>query len=282
MQSYEKRLMRVLRYIHDNPAGDLSLDNLADVAAMSRFHWHRVFHAMTGETCAQAVRRVRLHRAATLLLLETDPPEGIARAVGYDNSRSFARAFAAQYGTSPATFRKKGVHVAPLMTKASGERPMYPVTIRTEPSRVLAGIIHEGAYDKIGAAFETFFAHCQSHDLWPRLGNPIGIYFHNPESVPEAELRSLAGAELRTEDVPQGLEGHRIAEGRYAVLTLRGPYQLIPSAYESLFGQWLPSSGEEPADAPCFEVYLNNPMEVAPDDLLTEICLPLRGAHHDG
>lgn len=59
MQSYEDRLMRVLRYIHDNPTADLSLDRLADVAALSRFHWHRVFHAMTGETCAQAVRRVR-------------------------------------------------------------------------------------------------------------------------------------------------------------------------------------------------------------------------------
>lgn len=41
--SYEKRLIRVLEYIHANPAGDLSLDALADVAAMSRFHWHRVF-----------------------------------------------------------------------------------------------------------------------------------------------------------------------------------------------------------------------------------------------
>ena len=47
--SYEKRLLRVISYIHDNPAGDLSLDTLADVAAMSRFHWHRVFSAMMGE-----------------------------------------------------------------------------------------------------------------------------------------------------------------------------------------------------------------------------------------
>jgi len=49
---YETRILRVLAYIHDNPTADLSLDRLADVAAMSRFHWHRVFRAMTGETCA--------------------------------------------------------------------------------------------------------------------------------------------------------------------------------------------------------------------------------------
>ncbi|MEO5619329.1 MAG: AraC family transcriptional regulator, partial [Cypionkella sp.] len=46
-QSYETRLLRVLDYIHDNPAGDLTLDALAEVAALSRFHFHRVFHAMT-------------------------------------------------------------------------------------------------------------------------------------------------------------------------------------------------------------------------------------------
>ncbi|MEM9127216.1 MAG: AraC family transcriptional regulator, partial [Pseudomonadota bacterium] len=66
--SYEDRVLRVLAYIHENPAGDLSLDALADVAAMSRFHWHRVFRALTGETCAQAVRRIRLHRAAGWLV----------------------------------------------------------------------------------------------------------------------------------------------------------------------------------------------------------------------
>ncbi len=35
---YENRMLRVLEHIHANPAGDLSLDALADVAAMSRFH----------------------------------------------------------------------------------------------------------------------------------------------------------------------------------------------------------------------------------------------------
>lgn len=43
-QSYELRVLGVLRYIYKNPAGDLSLDALADVASMSRIHCHRVFH----------------------------------------------------------------------------------------------------------------------------------------------------------------------------------------------------------------------------------------------
>lgn len=83
--TYEQRVLRVLRYINENPAGDLSLDVLAEVALMSRFYWHRVFQAMTGETCAQAVRRIRLYRAATWLRNETDSISGIAKRVGYPN-----------------------------------------------------------------------------------------------------------------------------------------------------------------------------------------------------
>ena len=85
--------MRVWRHIHDNPAGDLSLDQLADVAAMSRFHWHRVFHAMTGETCAQAVRRLRLYRAARWLIHKDWPVAEVAARAGYPNVNSFTRAF---------------------------------------------------------------------------------------------------------------------------------------------------------------------------------------------
>jgi AraC family transcriptional regulator len=78
-----------LQYIHENPDGDLSLDALADVALMSRFHWHRVFHAMTGETCAQAVKRIRLYRASSWLLGTDKTVAEIATAVGYPNIQSY-------------------------------------------------------------------------------------------------------------------------------------------------------------------------------------------------
>jgi AraC family transcriptional regulator len=61
------------------------------------------------------------------------------------------------------------------------------------------------------------------------------------------------------------------------VVTYKGPYSGLEAAYTALFGNWLPESGEEPADAPCYELYLNSPMDTAPEDLITEICLPLKG-----
>ena len=60
---YTQRIARVMAAIHRDPAAQHSLDALADLAGVSRFHFHRIFAAMTGETGLEAVRRIRLNRA---------------------------------------------------------------------------------------------------------------------------------------------------------------------------------------------------------------------------
>lgn len=275
-RSYEARMLRVQAYIHDNPAGDLSLDTLADVAAMSRFHWHRVFRAMTGETCAQAVRRIRLHRAAVSLLHSATPVAEIAASVGYPDAAAFSRAFSDAYGKSPSAFRRAGMSLPLSATDNRGEYPMYDVTTRTEPARRLITIPHKGPYDEISRAFEQFAALCAARNLWPQLGAMAGVYFDNPDVVPAAELRSLAGAFFHGDTAPEGMELFDLAAGRTAVMTYKGPYAGLPAAYQDFYGRWLPQSGEEPADSPSYEIYLNDPRETAPDELLTEICMPLK------
>lgn len=274
--SYNTRILRVLTYIHDNPGGDLSLDRLADVAAMSRFHWHRVFRAMTGETCAQAVRRVRLHRAAVWLVQSDQSIAQIAHDCGYPNAASFARAFGEAFGQRPVAFRKAGRLLPPLAKLKPGDYTMHSIVIRTEPSRRMVGLRHAGSYSDIAECFERFGTACQTGNLWPQTGAWIGIYFDNPEVVPVADLRSMVGAIWHGKNCPNGLKEHQLTGGKTAVLTYKGPYDKVPAAYETLFGDWLPKSGEHPADAPCYEIYLNSPADTAPDDLLTEICLPLK------
>lgn len=282
---YEKRILRVLAYMHDNPDGDLSLDTLADVAAMSRFHWHRVFRAVTGETCAQAARRLRLHRAAGWLVQSDRALPVIATAAGYSSPASFSRAFSEAYGCSPAAFRKAGRLLPPFPEFRTGGYPMHPITIRTEPARDLAVLPHRGSYMQIGKAFDAFGAISAGRGLWPGLGRMVGVYLDDPDAVPEAELRSFAGAELLDAKMldagpegggPADLQSWHLPGGRVAVLTYQGPYSGLQAAYAGLYGAWLPTSGEEPADTPVYEVYLNSPRDTAPADLVTEICLPLR------
>lgn len=277
-QTYEDRMLRVLTYIYDNIDGDLSLDRLADVAAMSRFHWHRVFCAMTGETCAQAVRRMRLYRAACWLVQSDRSVDQIAHSVGYPNTQSFERAFRQSFGATPLAFRKAGA-VGPLtLTQTTGGYDMYPVEIKELPKRQLAALSHTGPYIEIGSAFKKLFAMLAARDLISQTQGMIGIYYDDPDAVAAENLRSQAAAVMAPGvDVPDGTEAVMIAGGPSAVLTFKGPYAGLKAAYTYLYGEWLPQSGKAMADAPCYEIYLNSPTDTAPEDLLTEICVPLAG-----
>jgi AraC family transcriptional regulator len=273
----EKRVLRVLEHIHDDPGADLSLDAMADLAAMSRFHWHRVFHAVTGETLADAVRRIRLHRAACRLVQTPAPVPEIAAAVGYANPRSFARAFTQRYGLSPAAFRARAALVADLPPTPKGHHAMFPVEITEVPARRLAAMSHRGPYHEIGRAFEKLSAVLTARNAWPQVRGMVAVYYDDPDATPAAELRSHAGFALADgADVPEGLEAVAIASGPAAILHFKGPYAGLSAAYGYLYGPWLGQSGREPADAPSYEVYLNSPMDTAPDDLLTDLVLPLK------
>jgi AraC family transcriptional regulator len=276
--SYQHRIDRVIAHIRANLAGDLSLDALADVAALSRFHFHRIFAAMTGETVAEAVRRARLNRAAQLLAATTRPVAAIAAEVGYPNADSFARAFREAFGHPPGETRRRGVMPAPLLPRRKGVLPMHDVTISDLPPMRLAALPHTGPYIGIGETFGRVWARAMDAGLGPRLSGPaVGLYYDDPSSVPAAELRAHAGMEVTGDGpLPEGFDAVVVPGGRHAILTLKGPYTGIPAAWSWLYGEWFPASGEEPADRAPFEVYRNGPADTEPADLLTEICVPLR------
>jgi AraC family transcriptional regulator len=272
----ERRILRVIDHIHDNPAGDLSLDALADVAAMSRFHWHRVFRGLTGETVAQCVRRMRLHRAATALVHGNEPLAVIATSVGYADVTTFTRAFSDAYGTAPGAFRARG-ELRPSSRLNPMKGPlMYPVDIRHRPACTLVATEHQGPYPDINRAFERLFATLAARSLIGHTGHMVGVFLHDPSVTAQPDLRSYAGAVVEIPfDIPAPLQAYVLPAGDHAVLTYQGPYAGLPAAYDQLFGLWLPASGRQMADSPSFEVYLNSPMDTPQDKLLTELHLPL-------
>ncbi len=275
--NYETRLLRVLDYIHGNLDGDLSLDTLAEVACMSPHHWHRVFRAMTGETLAEAIRRIRFVKAGNALVNEDAPLAQIAARFGYANLDSFSRTFRTIHGTSPDAFRKKGIQINNELRQASGDHTMYPVTIQDlTPSRA-AGVLHVGPYAQISSAFHKLGGIIGARGLFPHIRGMIAIYHDAPDSKPEADLRSHAAliiADTCPQDI-EGLEYFDLTGGKHAVMEHSGPYATLGSAYEWLYGKWLPESGEEPSDAPPIELYVNNPQDTPPDQLRTDIRLPL-------
>ncbi len=63
----------------DHLDADLDLATLAEVAHLSPYHFHRIYAGMTGETAAEMLRRLRLHRAAGALIGSQAPVIAIAR-----------------------------------------------------------------------------------------------------------------------------------------------------------------------------------------------------------
>ncbi len=273
---YAPRMRRVIEHVYDHLDRPLDLNALADIANLSPHHWHRVYHAMHGETLAQTVKRLRLHRAAGHLAHSAMPITQIAKEASYPSVASFNRAFKSVYGLPPARYRAAGQHSNFSAPHTEDTQPGFDIAVRELPATTLLGVAHRGSFMAIGRAFDLLYARIAS----ARLGRPgvrmLALYFDDPAVVPEAELRSfaaVAGCAIPVHDV--GLETMQLTGGPHAVLNYIGPYASMRAAYDWLYGSWLPRSGHEPSGGPLVEEYFNNPRDTPPNELRTEIWLPL-------
>jgi len=152
------------------------------------------------------------------------------------------------------------------------------VEVRIEnrnPIRV-AFVRHIGPYQECGAAWGKLCKFAEEHGLFTPTTLRIGIGHDNPSITPPEELRYDACLTVNDQFQPTcDIGAQEIPGGEYAVLTLRGPYSGLPGAYRWLLEKWLPTSGREKRSVPCFEIYMNDPTTTLPDDVITEIYLPL-------
>jgi AraC family transcriptional regulator len=272
-ESYRERILRVLVYMQGRLDEPLELDELARVACFSPFHFHRVFRALTGEGVHEYVRRLRLERAALRLKLQEQPVTDIAFEAGYESHEAFTRAFHAMFGKSPSEFREP----------PGCEPPDYgappPVEIKTLPPQPVVFLRHVGPYNQVGATWGRLAMWAGMRGLIGPASRFLGISWDDPEITVPDKLRYDAAITLAAPIQPEGEFGvTELAGGEYATLLHKGPYENISATYRLIFGAWLPASGRELRDAPCFEVYLNNPQNTAPEELLTLIHVPLAEA----
>jgi AraC family transcriptional regulator len=106
---YEKRVNRVIDHVRQHLGEELTLAALARVAAFSPFHFHRLFHAITGETLFGFIHRQRVEKAAGALLSARDRSVlEIALDHGFSSAATFARAFRSRFGMSATQWRAGG------------------------------------------------------------------------------------------------------------------------------------------------------------------------------
>ncbi|MCF3649623.1 AraC family transcriptional regulator [Synoicihabitans lomoniglobus] len=292
LKDYKQRVLRVLDYIQAHLDEPLPVDALANVACLSPYHFHRVFTGMTGETMHALVRRLRLERAAWQLNCRSDGILEVALAAGYESHEAFSRAFARAYTQSPSAFRRLRLrnYALPARSRIHYEAeshrvdfrsvPYRPfamkVSIQTLPARRVACVRHVGPYATCGLAWDQLTSALgATGDLGPGT-QMMGISYDDPDNTPPEALRYDAAITVTDDfEPPVGITVREVTGGEYAVLTHQGSYRDLGRSYRHLMGTWLPRSGRELADTPCFEIYLTDPDSTAAADLLTDIHAPL-------
>lgn len=281
---YNARVVKACEYIAQHMDDELSLNVVSDVAAVSKFHFHRLFAAFTGVSVTRFVQLERFRRASYRLAFEPEKRViDIALEAGFDSPEAFSRAFKRTFEQSPSEFRQ-----APrwpewhqrLTTdyKPQGELPMDICVVTFEPTKV-AKLTHKGDPKNVLATAGRFIQWRKQTGLSP-IGSSrtFGIPHSDPNTTPAEDFRWDVCGEI-TEDVPAndfGVETAVIPGGRCAVVRHRGSHANMDDTIYHIYRDWLPKNNEEVRDFPCFFHYINFIHEVDECDLLTDIYIPLK------
>lgn len=275
-QSYRERLDRVTAYLHANLETDIGIDALSEVACLSSYHWHRIYTAMTGETVATTLRRLRLQRAADRLANSDMEISMIASLAQYGSQDAFSRAFRDTYGKTPAAYRQGGSHAAFKAAHAAADAQGFKVTIEHHEAVRCVSVPHTGPYLQIDAAMGQLFGALAQAELLGPDTRMQAVFYDDPDLVAVEDLRAAACSPCAQDlELPAGTEELLRPAGSYAKLEYTGPYADMKDAYRWLYGVWLPQSGYEISDRPGFEAYLNSPVDTKPEDLRSDIFLPV-------
>jgi len=296
-----KQVQPVVAFAAEHLDEDLSLGALADQAGLSAFHLHRVFAAVAGETPKQFTSRLRLDRAAAMLLTSGDSVLNVALACGFQSHEVFCRAFRKRFGMAPSTYRerglagtanaaKRGEHAAlvssigpclglfhihedgrshkngmaySISKKELAPQPVLVVKRRVKPTEIAA---------TLAEVLGHVFVHAQKNGI-ALAGQPFTRYLEWGPGLwtIEAGLQVAAHAgagsegEIRPETLPGGL---------VATTVHSGAYDKLNEAHAAV-QQWIEAEGLRAAGAP-WEVYVTDPTDYPdPKDWKTEVFWPL-------
>lgn len=291
LRDYKQRLLRVLVHIQHHLDEPLPLADLARIACLSPYHFHRVFSGMVGEPLHEHIRRLRLERAAFHLKLTRFPVVQVALGAGFGTHEAFTRAFRSAFGQSPTQYRRlhagevtlkprRRVHYRPDSLR---DFPLHPLTSRAmkvqivhQPALRVAFVRNVGPYHTVGRAWDRICTELGRRGLLGAGARFIGVSYDDPTVTEPAKIRYDACITVGLEFQPEGDVGVQVIPGGdFARLTHFGPYETLSESYAALLGQWLPRSGRELRADPPLEEYMNSPENTEPKDLVTDLYAPL-------
>lgn len=250
---------KALWFIESHFAGEIALDDIANIANVSRYHIARAFEAETGRPVMRYVRERRLTQAARALADGAPDILSIALEAGYSSHEAFMRAFRDQFGLTPEMVRAQG-HVNNIQLKEPIKMNQTLTNLETprfETSQpLLIGGIGEHYNCDSSAAIPSQWQRFVPHinHIQGQVGHKAyGVRYNADE---DGNFDYLCGVEISDfSRLPGDWSRVRIPEQRYAVFTHRDHISAIRRTWSTIWNEWLPQSGHLVIDAPVFELY---------------------------
>jgi AraC family transcriptional regulator len=300
-KEYIFRINKVIDHIDSNLDKTLNLETLAEVANFSPFHFHRIFTAFTGETLNGFVKRLRVEKAARLLLIDVeDPISEIAYSCGYNSNSVFSREFKKYFKISAKEYREKKqnenskngqtdsknskisdtsnnyIRIVELTTKWRNLMKTN-IEIKELPALDLIYCRHTGQFDQIGQVFEKLFKWAGPRGLlnFPKT-KTVTVYHDDPSVTDIEKVRQSACITVDREVKPEGEIGKmNTPSGKYAV----GNFEIDVTEFEQAWNAmciWISESGYQPADGNPYELYHQDPEQHPENKFVLDICIPVK------
>jgi len=313
-KEYISRINRVIDYIEKNLEQDLTLDQLAGVANFSPWHFHRIFGAIKGESLNSFIRRIRLEKAASQLVVNPDKTvTEIAYSCGFNSSASFARAFKDYFEMSASQWRDEKVKETifcktkskncktdrkPGKDRALSNRYIdlkdetwrgkmfkkedLKIEVKQLPQMNVAYVRYTGPYKGDNELFDRLYTKLCTwagpRDLFKEHGNQmLSVYHDNPDITDEDKLRvSVCLVVPEDTKVDGDIGTMTVPGGKYAVASFELNPDEFEQAWAAVYGIWLPESGYQPADGVTFELCQNDPKDHPEGKHIVDICVPVK------
>jgi AraC family transcriptional regulator len=251
---------KALWYIESHLAQELTLDEVAAIGGVSRFHMVRAFSAATGLSVMRYVRARRLTEAARALAHGAPDILGLALDSDYGSHEAFTRAFREHFGLTPDAVRAQRCLDSlklqePIIMESTLIDKLAPPRFETGKPLLIAGIGERYSCESSAAIpgqWQRFHEHV--HEIPGRVGDvAYGVCCNGDDA---GNFDYIAGVEVSDfSDLPRQFSRVRIPEARYAIFSHREHISTVRRTVNTIWNEWLPASGHVAADAPFFERY---------------------------
>lgn len=276
-EEYQKCVNAVVDYINLHLGEEIDLKSLAKISHFSPFYFHRIMKAFLGEPIGTFIVRTRTESAARLLRYSDLPIADIAYRIGYSSPSSLSKIFKQFYGISPNEYRNNKDHV---IMKPLEINPALDVTmeVREQQPKQVIYVRLTGAYMALAycEAWKKLYAYVSEEKIDTRYMEYICIYHDDPKVTEPKNLRTDVCFTVPSPAQPRGEIGVKeIPGGKYLIFRYKGPYANLGAVYDTIYGHWIPQGGYTVSNSRGYESYLNSPESTPPEELLTEICIPV-------